>query len=217
MADQVALPNFSKGELAPLLWGRVDAPQYSAGLRRARNFIVQRYGGVSFRPGTRLVGKVDDPTQPVRLAAFQFSIDQAYVLVMGQGGMRPVANGGFVLEDDLKITAITKAANAQVTAAFHGYAVGDRVYFANVVGMVEINGRFGKVLSVPTANTFTVDIDSTGFSTFVSSGGIVRTGSPTPPPVPPVVPPVVPATPPPDTGGWGGTLPYKPPPGTDYP
>lgn len=71
------------------------------------------------------------------------------------------------------ITAISKAANAVVTSATHGLSVGDIVGFHGVLGMTQINTLTGVVQSVPTANTFSVNINSTGFSTY-SSGGIAN-------------------------------------------
>lgn len=205
MAFEVALPNFSKGEIAPALYGRMDLQQYSAGLKLCRNFIVQKYGGVTFRPGTRLVGKVDDPTKPVRLAPFQFSIDQAYALLMQQGSMRPMALGGFVVEQNTNITGATKAAQCVLTVPFHGYAVGDRVYLSGITGMVELNGRFATVVAVPNANSVTINVDSTGFGTFIASDGTINSAPPPPPPPAPPVPPPVTPDPPPDVGGGGGS------------
>lgn len=201
---KIAMPNFSKGEIAPDLYGRIDTAQYNAGLKVARNFIVQKYGGVTFRSGTRLVGKVDDPTKPVRLVPFQFSINQSYVMVMGQGTMRPVALGGFVLEQNTKITAIVKGNPTTLTVPYHGYSVGDRIYFSGIEGMTELNGRFGKVLSAPDDDTLTVDIDSSSFSNFASSDGTQNVAPPAPPPAPPVVPPPYVPPDPPGVGGGGG-------------
>jgi hypothetical protein len=60
---------------------------------------------------------------------------------------------------------------------------------------------------VVNANNFTVDIDSTGFTTFIGDvGGTVRTGAPSAPPAPVVVPPVVTPPAPPATGGGGGYI-----------
>lgn len=199
--------NFSKGEVAEELIARIDVASYAASLKQARNVLVLKYGGISKRPGTWLVAKAHDSLNPVRLLPFQFSLTQAYALEMGQGYMRAAANGGLVLEDLLTITAITKAINARVTAAYHGYSVGDEVYFNDVGGMHELNGLTGTVRSVIDANNFTVDIDTTGFSTFTSdSGGTARTGAPSPPPAPPVVPPPVIPPAPPSTGGGGGYI-----------
>lgn len=68
------------------------------------------------------------------------------------------------------ITAITKAANAQVTVTSHGLVVGDVVTFHSVVGMLQINTLSGIVQSVVDANNFTVNINSVNFTTYVSGG-----------------------------------------------
>jgi len=68
------------------------------------------------------------------------------------------------------ITAVTRAASAQVSVAAHGYAVGDRVKIASIVGMTELNGWTATVLTVPTAGTFTIDVDTTSYTAY-SSGG----------------------------------------------
>jgi hypothetical protein len=204
MAYRVALPNFSKGEIAPALYGRIDTAQYQAGLKRCRNFIVQRYGGVTFRPGTRIVGKVDDPTKPVRLATFQFSIDQAYALLLQQGSMRPMASGGFVVENDAQITAATREDRCRLTIPNHGYSVGDRLYVSGIAGMVELNARFVTVTAVSDADTVVTDIDSRLFGEFMGSTGTLNAAPPPPPPPPPPVPPVVQTPAPPVVGGGGG-------------
>ncbi|MFZ5762835.1 MAG: ubiquitin-activating E1 FCCH domain-containing protein [Thermodesulfobacteriota bacterium] len=67
------------------------------------------------------------------------------------------------------VTAISKAFRAEVTSAAHGLTKGDRVTFASVTGMTEINGLTGIVIDY-TTNTFVVDIDSRAFTTYVSGG-----------------------------------------------
>lgn len=205
--------NWTKGELAPELQARIDTAQYGAGAKRMRNFIIQRYGGAAFRPGFRYVGEVTDISTSPRYLPFQYNIEQAYVMVLDDESLTLLAGGGVVVEpvtdadpdEDMLITAITKAANAQVTAAYHSYVAGDRVYFSGVTGMTEINGQFGTVMSVVDTNNFTVDIDTTGYGTFVSSTGLARSGAPTPMPAP-TPPPTPPALPdPPITGGGGGS------------
>jgi uncharacterized protein (TIGR02217 family) len=71
------------------------------------------------------------------------------------------------------ITAITKAANAAVTlSAAHPFANGDYIYFSGVGGMTQINGLVGVVTAVGGGGsvTFSVNIDSTLFSTYTSGG-----------------------------------------------
>lgn len=205
----IPLTNFSKGAIAPELQARIDTAQYEAGVKQLRNFIIQRYGGVSFRPGFRLVGEADSTTSTPRYVPFQYNIDQAYIMVLDEGYMRLLALGGMVAEDNLKITAITKATAAQITTAYHAYVIGDKIYFSGVTGMTEINGRTGTVVSVVDGNNFTVNLDTTTFTTFVSADGLVRsaTPTPTPAPTPPATPPAQPAAPAVvDLGGSGSDL-----------
>jgi hypothetical protein len=198
--------NFTKGEIAPELQARIDTNQYQAGARRVRNFIIQRYGGLAFRPGFRFVGEVDNPDHNIRYLPFQYNIEQSYIMALEDQQMRFLTGGGFVLEEDLQITAISKAANAQLTVAFHDYVVGQRLYFSGIVGMTELNYQTGRVVSVVDANNFTIDIDTTSYSTFVSSVGTARVGAPTPVPPDPAPPAPPPAEPdPPLTSGGGGS------------
>lgn len=77
------------------------------------------------------------------------------------------------------ITGVTSATTAQVTAVAHGYSVGDRVKISGISGMTELNGWTAAVLTVPTANTFTIDVNTTSFSAYTSGGNAekVLTGS----------------------------------------
>lgn len=208
MAYRAAILNFSKGELSPELEARFDLDAYQAGLRRALNVKIRRTGGVSKRMGTRFVAPALSASS--KMLPFQFSDEQAYALEFGSLKMRPIALGGAVLETGLKVTGITKAANALVTCAYHGYDVGDQVYFNSILGMTQINDRFLTVMTVPTSNTFTVNFNSLNAGTFTGdTGGQVNTSAPpdpAPPPAPPpaVDPPPTTTPPPVGTGGSGG-------------
>jgi hypothetical protein len=204
---RLAITNLSKGEFGPELYGRVDVPQYSAGVKAGLNFLIQRYGGMQFRPGFRFAGEVDDKDKLYGLMAFQYSIDQAYILLNGDEQTRFLAEGGFIVEEDLKIVSATKAAQITIEVPFHAFVVGDRVWIDGIEGMEELNNRYAKVVAVPDADHVTLDIDSTGFGTLTDSTGIVRTG--TPPPTDPAEPaPADPPPPsdPPETSGPGGDL-----------
>jgi hypothetical protein len=67
------------------------------------------------------------------------------------------------------VTAITKAFKAEVSSTAHGLVKGDRVTFASVGGMTEINTLTATVMDAGT-NTFVVDIDSRLFTTYTSGG-----------------------------------------------
>lgn len=68
----------------------------------------------------------------------------------------------------ITVTAITKAYRAEVTGT-NTLTKGDRVTFASVSGMTEINGLTGTVLAATSA-AFVVDIDSRAFTTYTSGG-----------------------------------------------
>lgn len=74
---------------------------------------------------------------------------------------------------NLTITGISKAANASITAT-HAFTSADvgvtTVTIHGVVGMTQINGLSGVIQSVTSTTSFTVNINSTSFSTY-SSGG----------------------------------------------
>jgi len=204
MAIRAGQPNFSKGVISDELVARIDVGAYAVGLRRAENVIVLKYGGVTKRPGTRLVAEVYADSG-VRLVPFQFSLEQTYVLELGQGYMRVATKGAMVIEERVTITAITLGATTTIAAAYHAYNIGDQIYFDGIVGTIEMNGRIGRVIATPDTGHYVVDIDSTSFSPFVSdTGGITRSAPPPPPPPPPPVPPPSPPPPPPPTGGGGG-------------
>ena len=212
MPKQV-ISNLSKGELGPELYGRIDTPQYQAGVRRARNFIIQKYGGMAFRPGFRFVGEADDVETPNRYVPFQNSIEYAYVLAMMGVSFRPLALGGMMLEEDdpasplgLEILSISSAAQAVLEVSFHACSVGDRFYLDGISGMTELNGRFGTVLAIVDASHLRTDIDTRGLTAFTSSTGIDRSGAPPPPaPAPPAPPPPPAPSPPPPIGSGGGS------------
>lgn len=86
------------------------------------------------------------------------------------GSFRRLPEDGAVEPEAQYITKITKAASAVVTLSVtHNYQVGQLVTMTvpAEMGMVEMNGLTGKVTAVnSTANTITLDIDSSGFTTF---------------------------------------------------
>lgn len=200
-------PNFSRGELAPQLYGRFDVDAWQSSVRQARNVLILKYGGLTKRPGFQLVAEVLDKSDGNRLIPFEFSDEQTYALEFGQGYMAPLALGGRVLETELAITGISQGSNAQITAAYHGYSVGDQVWLSDIDGEMGdvLNNRAWTVLSVVDANNFTIDARTTDVGAFSGSeGGITRSGAPDPDPTPPVVPAPTPAPTPPDIGGGGG-------------
>ncbi|NBQ13049.1 MAG: hypothetical protein EBU31_00195 [Proteobacteria bacterium] len=204
MPYRVGQSVFSKGEISEELLARFDVDSYHTALKQARNVIVLKYGGVTKRPGTRFVAPVYKD-QGVRLVPFQYSLEQTYVLEMGQGYMRVAALGGMVIEDKLTVEDVILGATTVIKASYHSYNVGDQVYFSDVQGCTDLNGKIAAVTEVIDTNYFRVAIDSRSFGLRTGdAGGTIRSSAPTPPAADPTVPPVVTPPDPPNLGSWGG-------------
>lgn len=80
--------SFARGEISPLLHGRVDLAPYAVAAKTILNGIVRLQGPIARRSGTRYVAAVKDSAKSVRLAPFEFSTTQAYVLEFGHQYVR---------------------------------------------------------------------------------------------------------------------------------
>lgn len=97
MSVGIPQTGFSRGELAPSLYGKVDFAGYYTALKTCRNFIVRQYGGITNRPGTHLVTELYDSSKAGVLIPFEFSAYQSYVLEFGDYVMRIMKDGGVVV------------------------------------------------------------------------------------------------------------------------
>lgn len=73
---------FTAGEVSRALLGRGDLRAYENGALTLRNVFIQPTGGVTRRAGLRFV---DHAAGDGRLMAFEFSVDQTYLLVLTDG------------------------------------------------------------------------------------------------------------------------------------
>jgi hypothetical protein len=204
MAYRHGLHNFSKGVLSKELWGRSDIAPYAAAVRQGINVCIQKYGGLTKRPGTRFVYEIRDANKTARLLPFEGAYEASYVMTLGQAVMRLAALGGMVVEEKLKIEAISADNPAHLTVSYHGLSTGDEVFISGNVGADALDGLILPV-TVLDASHFTVPVNGAALSALVSSDGIVRGAPPSPPPPPPPVPPPPPPPPPPLIGGGGGS------------
>lgn len=173
-------PSFSKGEIAPSLYGRVDTAAYQVGLRKARNMVVHVYGGSSNRPGTDFLAPPKDHDNPPHFIEFQFKTSDTYLLEFGDEYMRVFRNDILLTEAAKNITGATAADPVVVTSSSHGYSNGDTVYIDSVGGMTRLNGRWFTVANVAT-NTFELtdqvdgtDIDGSAYPAYTSGGTVAR-------------------------------------------
>jgi hypothetical protein len=174
-------PSLSSGEISPSLYARVDLTKYATGLKTCRNFIVEKFGGISNRPGTQFIAEVKDSSKNVRLIEFIFNSDQTYVLEFGDQYMRVHKDGVQLKDLTLTITGVTKANPAVLTYTGTDPSNGQEVYIEDVVGMTELNGRNFKIANVDSgANTFelqymdSTNVDSSNFTTYTSGGTASR-------------------------------------------
>lgn len=115
------------------------------------------------------------------LTSSHFSLDYAPQIVAATtGSFRVIAYGPYYQPENFTIASISQAAQAVVvTTIQHNLTVGQTVRFnvPSSMGMVEMNGLTGNVVAVnysTTVNSFTVDINSSGFTAFAwpLTGGV---------------------------------------------
>lgn len=70
--------NMNKGELDPMLVGRIDIQAYYNGVASAKNFLAIPQGGLKKRPGQEYLGTA---LGDGRLENFSFNVEQNYLLV----------------------------------------------------------------------------------------------------------------------------------------
>ena len=139
----VVIPNFSRGEIAPTLFGRADLPLNNSGLRKARNAVIHPNGGVSNRAGLRYVGNVKNIEQGARLIPFRRSAVDSYVLEFGHQYLRVIRGRGHVTREPQAISALT--ANT-FTVTGHDFQEGDDLVVQGSSN-TEINNRWFRITS----------------------------------------------------------------------
>lgn len=181
MAQAVIQTSFHAGEWAPALNARVDLAKYHSAAALLENFFVDYRGGASTRMGTKYILQAYKSDTPVRLITFQASFTVGYVLEFGDFYIRFYYNGAPVLEATKAITGASQADPATITAVGHGFNPNDWVYVLAVGGMTQLNGRYFKVLTVPTADTFTIgiirngaNVNSTAYGAYTAGGTVQR-------------------------------------------
>lgn len=82
------ITHFNAGEFSPLMNGRIDYEARQVACKRLLNCYPVIQGPVTKRGGTRFIGEVKDSSKYTRLAEFEFSIDQSYILEFGEKYIR---------------------------------------------------------------------------------------------------------------------------------
>lgn len=176
MSTDIIKYAFVAGEISPTLFGRTDLTKYDLAMAEAHNFFVDYRGGLSSRPGFEFSDFVKSPESDTRMHEFSFNpeVSNTYIVLFGDGYIRFLQDGAYVLTTAKVITGIS---GSVVTSAGHGLTAGKWVKLSGIAGMTELNGRTA-VVGSPAANTFTLldpitglAIDTSGFTPY-SSGGL---------------------------------------------
>jgi hypothetical protein len=72
----------------------------------------------------------------------------------------------------ISITGVSQATQAVVTATGHNLEAGNYITISGVVGMTQLNGNTYQIVSVLTDNTFSINVNSTGFTAYGSAGTV---------------------------------------------
>lgn len=81
MAD-ILINNFTSGEITPKLGGRPDLGIYHTGAESIQNFLLMIQGGLTRRPGTKLIGSLPGAC---RLIPFTLSVDLSFIIELRAG------------------------------------------------------------------------------------------------------------------------------------
>ncbi|MCX8100444.1 MAG: hypothetical protein N3D77_04300 [Geminicoccaceae bacterium] len=126
--------SFASGELDPLMFGRIDLRAQDDGARRLRNVFVHSGGGVSRRPGTRILAEVPGAR---RLLPFDDD-DAAFLLVLAPERL-------VVLRDGNPVADLEAPWSAEQLLEIDWVRYRDRLYIVHpdVRGMEVIRRRNG--------------------------------------------------------------------------
>lgn len=129
---------FTKGELDPTLYSRVDIDVYTKGARRLRNMISLWTGAARIAPGTKYVDTLVDRedsdaliTNPEHVKAFEFLYDATgevvYTVVLRKSNSSSAID---VYEDDALVATVTTPTYTPAQIKDVNFAIGhDRVLF----------------------------------------------------------------------------------------
>ena len=98
-------PNFARGEVSPLMFGRIDIEQYPTCLDKCRNAYIRPYGCATRLTGTEFISNAKNDGK-VRLLKFVFSATDSYIIECGAGYFRFYQNGAIVLDENDEIYEI---------------------------------------------------------------------------------------------------------------
>jgi hypothetical protein len=138
MAKAAPLINaFSAGELSPLFDARSDLEEYAQGCKRIENFLPLVEGPAERRGGTRFVREAKDSTDRTGILRFEFNVEQAYIIEVGDQYLRFYTDHGIVMNGSAPLEVSTPWIAADLFDADGNYLLrsvqsGDVLYITHV-------------------------------------------------------------------------------------
>ncbi|HBZ17498.1 MAG TPA: hypothetical protein DEO73_17300 [Pantoea sp.] len=94
-----SINSFNAGEFSPLMMGQTDFQKWKNGVKKMLNFIPRSQGPAERRGGTYFVSEVNDSSQRVWLAKFEYNTTQAFLLEFGPGYLKFYSSHGVALNE----------------------------------------------------------------------------------------------------------------------
>ncbi|ENW78226.1 hypothetical protein F909_03912 [Acinetobacter sp. ANC 3929] len=91
--------SFNGGIVSSEMFSRYDQAKYQTGVAKCTNFVVELYGGLTFRAGSQYIYHYTLDKGIIRLVRFVFSEEQAVVLAIRKNAVNFFADGGILLND----------------------------------------------------------------------------------------------------------------------
>lgn len=126
MQETPHIIGFTAGELSPWLSCRFDLQAYQRGASLLENFMVQPYGGLKRRHGTKWVEYAS--SGPIKLFAFRFNESDVILLEFSTGKIRFFKNGTLIANDGATYTLATPWTTESVIDSLHFVQLNDVVY-----------------------------------------------------------------------------------------
>lgn len=115
------LEAFNAGELGDELLTRVSFQKYQLALSTSLNMLPTVQGAVTKRPGTRYVAAQKNQNKSARIVPFEFNVEQAYVLELGEdsggtyGYARFYRNQGQIVGGDVSVSITNGTFDSGIT------------------------------------------------------------------------------------------------------
>ena len=97
--------SFNAGIWSENLYGRYELPKYLHHAREAKNFVILPHGPATICPGFQYITEVRDSEEYARIIPFEYSAQEAYILVFNDAYIRFLYLGGLVqtVDSDTKL------------------------------------------------------------------------------------------------------------------